>query len=147
MWIILTVFSYHVTHAFQSESTLYICLNVKQLFAWSKREIWSLNGCNRTRTHNHLVHERTLNHLGRWSSVHLWTKWLWVRVQLRSLWMIQVPCNGRDILCTNASKGNFPLKRTCNKHKHIVSFYFSYSSKSSQETCSAGRVKEISWWS
>ena len=65
--------------------------------------------------------------------------------------MIQVPCNGRDILCTNASKGNFPLKRTCNKHKHIVSFYFSYSSKSSQETCSAGRVKRdfvmiINWF-
>ena len=29
----LTVCSYHVTYAFQSESTLYICLNVKEPFA------------------------------------------------------------------------------------------------------------------
>ena len=30
---ILSVFSYHVTDAFQSESTLYICLNIKELLA------------------------------------------------------------------------------------------------------------------
>ena len=30
---ILSVFSYHVMYAFQSESTLYICLNVKELLA------------------------------------------------------------------------------------------------------------------
>ena len=73
--------------------------------------------CNWTRTHNHLVHKRTLNHLAKlakwlscvvstylygafdcmflschqlaslakWLSVRLWTKWLWVRVQLQSL--------------------------------------------------------------
>ena len=29
----LTVCSYHVTYAFQSESTLYSCLNVKELLA------------------------------------------------------------------------------------------------------------------
>ena len=45
----------------------------------------------RTRTHNHLVHKRTLNHLDKlarltkWLSIRLWTKWLWVRVQLQSL--------------------------------------------------------------
>ena len=31
--------SYHVTYAFQSESTLYSCLNVKELLARSRREI------------------------------------------------------------------------------------------------------------
>ena len=35
----LTVCSYHVTYAIQSESTLYSCLNVKELLARSRREI------------------------------------------------------------------------------------------------------------
>ena len=30
---------YHVTYAFQSESTLYSCLNVKELLARNRREI------------------------------------------------------------------------------------------------------------
>ena len=34
-----TVCSYHVTYAFQSESILYSCLNVKELLARSRREI------------------------------------------------------------------------------------------------------------
>ena len=61
----LTVCSYHVTYAFQSESTLYSCLNVKELLARSMREIGNLSDCNWTRTHNHLVHKRTLNPLAK----------------------------------------------------------------------------------
>ena len=61
----MTVCSYHVTYTFQSESTLYSCLNVKELLARSRREIWSLSDCNWTRTHNHLVRKRTLNHLAK----------------------------------------------------------------------------------
>ena len=34
-----TVCSYHVTYAFQSESTLYSCLNVKELLARNRRKI------------------------------------------------------------------------------------------------------------
>ena len=87
----LTVCSYHVKYTFQSESTLYSCLNVKDLLARSRREIWSSSDCNWTRTHNHLVHKGTLSHLvklaatilAKWLSVCLWTKWLWVRVQLQ----------------------------------------------------------------
>ena len=60
---ILTVCSHHVTYTFQSESTLYSCLNVKELLAQSKHEIRSLSDCSWTRTH--LVHERTLNHLAK----------------------------------------------------------------------------------
>ena len=33
----MTLCSYHVTYAFQSESTLYNCLNVKELLARSRR--------------------------------------------------------------------------------------------------------------
>ena len=47
----------HVTYVFQSESTLYSCLNVKELLTQSRREI-----CKRTRTHSYLIHKRTLNH-------------------------------------------------------------------------------------
>ena len=39
--------------------------------AWNRRNIWDLLDCNGTRTHNHLVHKRTLNHfvkLGNWLS-------------------------------------------------------------------------------
>ena len=36
---LLTVCFYHVTYAFQSESTFYSCLNVKELLARSRREI------------------------------------------------------------------------------------------------------------
>ena len=61
----LTVCSCHVTYAFQSESTLYSCLNVKELLARNRREIWSLSDCNGIRTHNHLICKRTLNHLAK----------------------------------------------------------------------------------
>ena len=62
---ISTVCSCHVTYTFQSESTLFSCLNVKELLAQSRHKIWSLSDCNWTRAHNHLVHKWTLNHLAK----------------------------------------------------------------------------------
>ena len=88
IWRFLIVCSYHVTFAFQRESKLYSCLNVKELLARSWCHIWSLSDCNGTRTHNHLVRKRTLTHLvkldslAKWLSVRLRTKWLWVQVPL-----------------------------------------------------------------
>ena len=61
----MTVCSYHVTYVFQSESTLYSCLDVKELLARNRREIWSLSDCNWIRTHNRLVRKGTLNHLAK----------------------------------------------------------------------------------
>ena len=61
----MTAWSYHVTYAFQSESTLYSCLNLKELLARNRGEIWSLSDCNGTRTHNPLVRNQTLNHLAK----------------------------------------------------------------------------------
>ena len=51
LWILfctahLTVCSCHVTYAFQSESTLNSCLNVKEHLARHRREIWSFSDCN-----------------------------------------------------------------------------------------------------
>ena len=68
------------------------------LFLFSKFSVKSLNGyfittcfhCNWTRSQNHLVLKRTLNHLAKlakWLSVRLRTKWFWVRVQLQSLYL------------------------------------------------------------
>ena len=61
----LTVCTYHVTYAFQSESILYSYLNVKEVLARNRPKIWSLSDCNRTRIHNHLVCKRTLKHLAK----------------------------------------------------------------------------------
>ena len=38
----MSLWSYHVMYAFQSESTLYIFLNVKELLARNRGKIWSL---------------------------------------------------------------------------------------------------------
>ena len=54
------------------------------VLARSRREIRSLSDCNWTRTQNHLVHKRTLNHLAKLGqlSVHLRTKWFWVTLHV-----------------------------------------------------------------
>ena len=62
--IFVTVCSCHVMYGFQSESTLYSCLNVKELLAQSRHKIWSLSDCSWTRTKNHLVCKRTLKTFG-----------------------------------------------------------------------------------
>ena len=88
-WNII-VCSCHATYAFQIESILYSCLNIKELLARSRPKIWSLSDCNWIWTRDHLVHEWTLNHvaklasLAKWLSVRLRTKCLWGRVQLQS---------------------------------------------------------------
>ena len=61
----LTISSYHVTYAFQSESTLYSSLNIKEPLTRNRREIWTLCDWNGARTHNRLVRKRTLNHLAK----------------------------------------------------------------------------------
>ena len=61
--IISTVHYYHVTHVFQSESTLYSFLNVKELLAQNRRDLWILIDSNGIQTHNPLARKRTLNHL------------------------------------------------------------------------------------
>ena len=64
-WLLLflTVCYYHVKYAFQSESTLYSCLNVRELLAWNRWDIWILSDCNVSGTHKHLVCKRKLSHL------------------------------------------------------------------------------------
>ena len=77
---------YHVKYPLQSECTPYSCLNVKELLAQNRHNIWSLCDSNRIPTHKHLVHKQTVNHLtklaslAKWMSVCLQTKWMWIPI-------------------------------------------------------------------
>ena len=88
---ILIVCSHLVTYALPRESTFYSCMNVKELLARNRHDIWSLSDSNGIRTHNHLVHKRTLSRLAKlaslakWLTIRLRTKWLWLRIPLQSL--------------------------------------------------------------
>ena len=59
----LTECSCHVMYASHGEYKLYIWMNVKELLARNRREIWRWSDRNGTRTQNHLVLKWTLNHL------------------------------------------------------------------------------------
>ena len=48
----------------QSGFTLYSCLNVREILARIRREIWSISDYNWTQTHSNL-HKQTFNHLAK----------------------------------------------------------------------------------
>ena len=56
---------FHVMYVFHSESSLCICLNVKELLIWKRRNTWSLSDNNGVRIRNYLVRKQTLNHLAK----------------------------------------------------------------------------------
>ena len=62
-WHGLTVCYYHLKYAFQNESTLCSFLNVKELLARIRQDVWNLSDDKGTRTHNHFVYKWPLNHL------------------------------------------------------------------------------------
>ena len=74
--LFVLVVCYHITYSFQNESTIYSCLNVKELLVCSRGDILSLSDWNWIQTHNHLVRKRTLNHLAKRMGICLQTKWL-----------------------------------------------------------------------
>ena len=59
----LIVCYYHVTYVFQGETALCTCLNIKQLFARNRRDIWTLSDNCRIQIHNHLVRKRAVSPL------------------------------------------------------------------------------------
>ena len=78
LWVLictvhLTVCCCHVTYAFQSESKLYICLNIKELFPRNRHKIWSLNDSKGTWIHKQLVCKETLNLLAKLTE---WSSWI-----------------------------------------------------------------------
>ena len=76
----LIVCCYLVTYAIPSESSLYSCLNVKELLTQNRRDIWSLSDNNGIWIHNHLVCIRILNHLAKLA------KWLNCVVSIYLYW-------------------------------------------------------------
>ena len=130
----LTVCSYHVTYLFQSESTLYSCLIVKEILFQNRCNIWHLSNCSRTRTHKHLVRKQILN-----SQMHFTDKysqrrsvicpvWLngWVFIYYLSGCGFESHCNPNDnsLACaTNKMKSNvvsmcvMPVKIKSNRLK------------------------------
>ena len=68
IWVIwlnyFIVCYYHVTYEFQSKSTIYSCLNIKELFARNRCHIWSLSDCNKIQTHSNLVCKKTFSQTG-----------------------------------------------------------------------------------
>ena len=96
-WVLIctvyfTVCSCHVTSVFQSESTLYSCMNVKEFLARSRLEIWRWSDCYWSQTQKHLALKQTLNHLAklaRWSNCVLRTclynafDWMFLSCHLR----------------------------------------------------------------
>ena len=97
----MSVCCYFVTYAFHSESTLYSCLNVKE---------------HLTRTHNHLVQKRTLNHLAKLAR---WLKYL----SILCIWLYPLySClNVNELLAQNRCK--IWILSDCNRtgtHNHLV---------------------------
>ena len=109
--MLLTICSCHVTFAFQSESTLYSCPNVKELLARSKRKIWSLSDCNYTRTHDHLVHKQTRNHLPKLDLAKLCLAKCWVFVKELSGCGFQFSCSHLKMLILKIVKFKFTDKK------------------------------------
>ena len=79
----MTVCSYHVTYEFQSGSTL-CARNSSKLLAQNRRKIFRLSDCNGTRTHNHLIRKRTLNHLAKLAKGLSSVLYIWLYVLIMS---------------------------------------------------------------
>ena len=73
----MIVWYYHATYAFQSESTRYSCLN--GIPCSSHTRYLSVSNSNGIRTYDHLVCERTLNHLTKPNWPNDWAV-LWVLI-------------------------------------------------------------------
>ena len=94
--------SYHLKSIFQSESTLYKCLNVNEIIGGSRHHVWRLSDCNETRSWNHLVCKGALNH-----SVKL-AKWL--------SWVVSNYLYGTFVcICSYHVRYEFPNKSTLYK--------------------------------
>ena len=79
-------------------------------FVWNTRKIWSLSDCNETRTNNHLVRKRTLNHLANLA------KWLSCVVNTFSTVHL--------IVCSYQFKYTFLSESTLYSHHNVKELLF-----------------------
>ena len=126
--MLLTVCYYHVMYTFQSESTLCRSLNVKELLARYRCDIWSLNDSIGIRTHKHLVRKQLLNHLAKpaslakWLSVHLQTKYLWVLFLLLSFILFVILKKGQFYSLTALKAIRQEVYSSCFKLHTLMTF-------------------------
>ena len=76
-----------------------VFLNVKELLARCRRHIWSLNNSDEIRTDNHLVRNRTLNHLAKLPKWYLPVRCIWQYVIIISRITFRV--NPHPVVCVN----------------------------------------------
>ena len=86
----------------------HVCVSewIHKLLAWNRRDIWSLNDCNGTRTHSHLVCQRTLNHLAKlakWLSriVSTYLYGAFDYIFMRWMFVYKLSCCGFDFRCSH----------------------------------------------
>ena len=77
LWVLtgtvhLTVCSSHVSYTFQSESLLYIGVNMKELVTRIRHNVWILSECNASQTHNHLICKRNFNYFPKFFNLLSW---------------------------------------------------------------------------
>ena len=126
----LTVCYYHVTHAFQSDSRPYSCLDVKEILARNKRDIWSLSDSNRIRTPNYLICERTIIDLAKWSvpMIELYCEylsvrciWLYVTYAFQNEFVLYSCLNVKEIRAWNRGNiGSLSDSDVIRTHNHLV---------------------------
>ena len=80
-------------HLYRSEWTHTLCcMNVNELLARNRHDIWNLSDCKRIRTHNHLVCKRTLNHL---AQLIKWLSWVVITYLYGAFECIFLSCHVR----------------------------------------------------
>ena len=110
MWLYVSIMS---GTSFRVNLRSIVCLNIKELLAWSRRHIWSLSDSNGTRTHYHLVHLRTKCLCVRFLLLSLKKIWIWnILTQYQGLLQTLFVGNSRTKI------GTF-FKR----HKKLAYFY------------------------
>ena len=119
-----TVSYYFVTHAFQSESTLYSCLNVKELLARNRCNIWSLsysNGIHDIASVKYSQMHRMYKYL-KHSSI-IWPVWLngWVFVYELSGHWFESHC------CHLNPDGNYLFNVNSGNARTMCEYYLNHS--------------------
>ena len=115
---LVTTCSCHVTYTFQSGTTLYKCLNVKELLSRSRCKIWGLSDCNWTGTQNHLVHKRTLNHLAKLANdwVVFWVRICMVYLTVCSCHVTYAFHSGSTLKCVRSMTRTYSQMHCTNKY-------------------------------
>ena len=126
----LTVIYYHVTYPFQSEFTLFIFLNVKEVLARSRDEFSGVTDCSWTINHKHLLRKWIFwrNLPNDWaelwvlnSTVHLTVCYCHVTYAFQSEFTLFIYLNVNELLGRN--RRNIRRLSDCNTtrtHNHLA---------------------------